>query len=271
MMSDRRAHRRARPAGDGRPECLGPGRDHRALVRPRVCFYLVNRLLPVYVAHGRTRREFLGSVAVFVAGAGAVLAALLAAGFALEAVLYRIMDLPQRVAPERLFDSPTQYPTIFLNYWAMLVVWTTIGLLLAAGFYRSGGNELLVIAFALAMVAVSGYGIGFNGLPFVGAVVDAADLPLAGSLGLCLAALLPGTAVTWALVRDLPDPQPDRLSRRPQWVRPLRCRPARGSWPPAGPPLRSPGRSWGASGPARPASTSSSARPAASRPARGWS
>jgi hypothetical protein len=166
--------------------------------------YPVNRLLAVYVAHGRTRREFLRSVAVFVVGAGAVLAVLLTAGFALEAVLYRVMDLPQRVAPERLFDSPTEYRRVFLSYWAMLVIWTTIGLLLAAGFYRSGGNELVVIALALAMVLVTGYGIGFNGLPFVGAVVDVADLPLAGSLGLCLAGLLPGAAVTWALVRDIP-------------------------------------------------------------------
>ena len=166
--------------------------------------YLVNRLLAVYVAHGRTRREFLRSVAVFVVGAGAVLAVLLTAGFALEAVLYRVMDLPQRVAPERLFDSPTEYLRVFLRYWAMLVIWTTIGLLLAAGFYRSGGSELVVIALALAMVLVTGYGIGFNGLPFVGAVVDVADLPLAGSLGLCLAGLLPGAAVTWALVRDIP-------------------------------------------------------------------
>jgi hypothetical protein len=166
--------------------------------------YLVNRLLAVYVAHGRTRREFLRSVAVFVVGAGAVLAVLLTAGFALEAVLYRVMDLPQRVAPERLFDSPTEYPLVFLSYWAMLVIWTTIGLLLASGFYRSGGSELVVIALALAMVLVTGYGIGFNGLPFVGAVVDVADLPLAGSLGLCLAGLLPGVAVTWALVRDIP-------------------------------------------------------------------
>lgn len=136
--------------------------------------------------------------------AGAVVAALLAAGFAIEGLLYRILDLPQRVAPERLFDAPTQYPRIFLTYWAMLVVWTTIGLLLAAGFYRSGGNELVVLALALGMVVVTGYGIGFNGLPFVGAVVEVADLPLAGSLGLCLAGLLPGAVVTWALVRDLP-------------------------------------------------------------------
>jgi hypothetical protein len=166
--------------------------------------YLINRLLAVYVAHGRTRREFLRSVALFLVGAAAVLAVLLTAGFALEAVLYRIMDVPQRVAPERLFDSPTEYPRIFLSYWAMLVIWTTIGLLLAAGFYRSGGNELVAIVLALAMVLVTGYGIGFNGLPFVGAVVDVADLPLAGSVGLCLAGLLPGAAVTWALVRDVP-------------------------------------------------------------------
>jgi hypothetical protein len=62
----------------------------------------------------------------------------------------------------------------------------------------------VVLVLALAMVVVSGYGIGFNGLPFVGAVVDVADLPLAGSLALCLAGLAPGAAVTWALVRDLP-------------------------------------------------------------------
>jgi hypothetical protein len=166
--------------------------------------YLVYRLLPVLVAHGRTRREFLRSVALFMVAAGAVVAALLAAGFAIEGILYRVMDLPQRVAPERLFDAPTQYPRIFLSSWAMLVVWTTIGLLLGAGFYRSGGNELVALVLALAMVVVTGYGIGFNGLPFVGAVVDVADVPLAASLGLCLVGLVPGAAVTWALVRDLP-------------------------------------------------------------------
>ena len=88
----------------------------------------------------------------------------------------------------------------------MLVVWTTAGLLLAAGFSRSGGNELVAIVVALAMVALSGlgYGIGLDGLPFVGAVLDVAGVPPAGALGLCLAGLLLGAAVTWAMVRDLP-------------------------------------------------------------------
>ena len=53
------------------------------------------------------------------------------------------------------------------------------------------------------MVVVTGYGIGFNGLPFVGAVADVADLPLAGSIALCLAGLLPGAAATRAMVRDI--------------------------------------------------------------------
>ena len=166
--------------------------------------YFVNRMLPVYVAHGRTRREFARSMALFVLVAAAMVAALLTLGFALEGVLYRVMDWPQRIPAERLFDSPGQYPLIFLTYWAMLVIWTTIGLLLAAGFYRSEGWELPVIALALAMVVVTGYGIGFNGLPFVGAVVDVADVPLAGTAALCLAGLLPGVAATWALLRDIP-------------------------------------------------------------------
>jgi hypothetical protein len=100
--------------------------------------YFINRMLPVYVAHGRTRREFAGSMALFVLVAAAVVAALLTVGFVLEAALYRFMEWPHRIEPERLFDAPDQYPLVFLSYWAMLVIWMTIGLLLAAGFYRSG-------------------------------------------------------------------------------------------------------------------------------------
>jgi hypothetical protein len=51
---------------------------------------------------------------------------------------------------------------------------------------------------------VTGYAIGFNGLPLLGSVVDLARVPLAGTLALLLAGLLPGVAVTWALVRDIP-------------------------------------------------------------------
>jgi hypothetical protein len=54
------------------------------------------------------------------------------------------------------------------------------------------------------MLVVTGYAIGFNGLPFVGSVVDLTRVPLAGTLALCLADLLPGAAATWVMVRDIP-------------------------------------------------------------------
>ena len=88
---------------------------------------------------------------------------------------------------------------VFVGYWAMLVVWTTIGLLLAAGFYRSGGSELVAVVLALAMVVVTGYGIGFSGLPS-SALSPTCRWP--GTLAVCLAGLLPGAAATWPLVRD---------------------------------------------------------------------
>jgi hypothetical protein len=95
-------------------------------------------------------------------------------------------------------------PLVFASYWALLLTWATMGLLLGAGFYRSNGSELVAIALALAMVVVTGYAIGFSGLPLTGSVVDLARVPLAGTLALCLANLLPGAAATWALVRDVP-------------------------------------------------------------------
>jgi surface polysaccharide O-acyltransferase-like enzyme len=54
--------------------------------------YLVNRLLPVFVAHGRTRREFAASIAVF------MVAALLALGVAVTWVMVRDIPLRNRVA-----------------------------------------------------------------------------------------------------------------------------------------------------------------------------
>jgi hypothetical protein len=79
--------------------------------------YFINRLLPVYVAHGQTRREFAANVAVFLVVATAMVAALLTLGLALESVLYRVMDWPHQVSDQRLFDSPGQYPLVFGSYW----------------------------------------------------------------------------------------------------------------------------------------------------------
>ena len=48
--------------------------------------------------------------------AAAVVGGLLTIGFALEAVLYRVLDWPHGVEAERLFHSSGQYPLVFLSY-----------------------------------------------------------------------------------------------------------------------------------------------------------
>jgi energy-coupling factor transporter ATP-binding protein EcfA2 len=140
--------------------------------------YLLNHLLPLYVAAGRTRREFLGSVARFVAGAGAVLAALLALGFALEGVL-----LPGHAAG---LDDHRAAP----------------------------GRRVLPVRRERAGGGPAGpdHGAGDRFRDRLQRPAlrrrrrrrGVADVPLAGTLALCLAGLLPGAAATWTLVRDLP-------------------------------------------------------------------
>jgi hypothetical protein len=63
------------------------------------------------------------------------------------------------------------------------------------------------------VVVVTGYAIGFNGLPFVGASVAVADMPMAATLGLCLAGLLPGGGPDLAAGPRRPHPPQVHLSR----------------------------------------------------------
>jgi hypothetical protein len=98
----------------------------------------------------------------------------------------------------------------------MLLVWTTIGLLLADGFSRSQGSELVVLPLALAMVVVTGYAIGFSGLPFVGAVVDVAEIPLAATPGALRRRPGAGGGPHLGAGPRHPRPPPEPLSRRPR-------------------------------------------------------
>jgi hypothetical protein len=67
--------------------------------------------------------------------------------------LYQAMDWPHEVDAERLYDADGPYPLVFVSYWALLLTWATMGLLLGAGFYRSNGGELVAIALACAWPA----------------------------------------------------------------------------------------------------------------------
>jgi hypothetical protein len=166
--------------------------------------HLGSRLLPVHIAHGQTRRAFVVQATLFVVVAAAVLAALIVLGHALEGVLYRAMDWPQRLPSERLYSSPGQLPEAFTTFWLLLAGWTMVGAFLATAFYRPGGWGLVAIPLAVAVVQLLGIAVGFGVLPFARGLFDIADVPLPATVALGAGGFLVAAALTWALARDIP-------------------------------------------------------------------
>src|SRR5688572_422289 len=71
--------------------------------------YMTALYLPVYIAHGRTRREFLKQSPAAILVTTTVLALLMAIGFGIEYLAYRVAGWPQALSSTHLFDSPTDF------------------------------------------------------------------------------------------------------------------------------------------------------------------
>jgi hypothetical protein len=174
--------------------------------------YLTYFHLPLYVAHGFTRREFATQVPVVIAAFGAVLAALMTIGYVIETFVYRVAGWSQALTRAHLFDSPDQVHVVFAEFWLVFLVWTVGGALLGAGFYRNGGLGLLLIPVGLLMAGVVEYALG-DGLgpmpfgflrlllrPLEG--IDASSVT--GAAAICAGVVAVGAATTWAVIRDVP-------------------------------------------------------------------
>lgn len=165
---------------------------------------LTGTLLPAYVAQGQTRRDVMAQMTVYILVAGALFAALLTLGYALESVLYRMAGWPHVLTGERLFRAPDEFGLVFLTFCGVLLAWTVAGALLSAGFYRSGELGIAMIPLALALVGLAGAAVGYDNLPVVGNLFGIARIPLPLTVALCAGAVAMGLATTWALVRTLP-------------------------------------------------------------------
>ena len=152
--------------------------------------YLIHNLLPVAVAHGRTRREFL--IAAF--GLSVVLALALALiewlGFVLESGIYALMDW-------RADEHGTPWA-----YFLMFLVWCVVGMFCAAAFDRFGAAGIFSVPIGLALVLVTTVRIpGSGNLPFI------RNVPVLFGAGwhlVSLAAFVIALAGTWVIARDMP-------------------------------------------------------------------
>ncbi|MFI0419954.1 hypothetical protein [Spongiactinospora sp. 9N601] len=167
---------------------------------------VVRLYLPVYVAHGRTRREFAGQAAVFTLLFAPAVSALTALGYLLEGLVYRLGGWPHQIADRHLFGGPGQVPLVLAEYWAQYLVWVSAGVLLGAAFYRlSVGGVLLIPVAAVPVILVHSATDLIQALPIIGRL-PMPDLP--GTTGMAITAAIGGCvlvfALTWTFIRDMP-------------------------------------------------------------------
>ena len=172
--------------------------------------YMTALYLPIYIAHGRTRREFLRQAPVAILVTTTVLAMLMAIGFAIEYVAYRMAGWPQTLSSTHLFESPTEFGLVFLEFWLAFVVWMVAGTFLGASFYRDPMLGFLMLPVALLAVTLVEGSLGGNAtvsaLPPLLSLFDI--IPQSGTVGRALATAAgcsaAGWLITWLVVRDLP-------------------------------------------------------------------
>ena len=153
--------------------------------------YAIHNVLPIAVAHGRTRREFL------VAASGFLVVVALA-----TTVIVWLGDLVERGVYQLMGWTAGDERGGVVAYFLMFLVWCAVGMFCAAAFDRFGALGVFSVVVGLPLVIVTGVQIpGSGNLPFV------ANFPFLlgiGWYGLSVLALLVAVAGTWAIARDMP-------------------------------------------------------------------
>jgi len=169
---------------------------------------LVSEFLPMYVAHGQTRRQFGAQAAVTVALLAPFLAVLIGVGYLAETGIYHLAGLEQVLSRPHMFTEPTQLHLVLLEYLLEFLVWIVAGALIGAGFYRwqAGGFLTIPVGVGLVFVAQSVIGTELD-LPIIDRVLDPSATPVASlplAVGVTLLTCLAGLALTLAVIRDVP-------------------------------------------------------------------
>ncbi|MFC3890998.1 hypothetical protein ACFOWZ_05885 [Lentzea rhizosphaerae] len=152
--------------------------------------YVIHNALPVAVAHGRTRREFLAAGVGFSVVLAFVLSLIVWVGFLVEGVVYSAMGWTA--------DAHGSVVAYFL----LFLVWCVVGMFCAAAFDRFGAAGVFSVPVGLGLVMVTTAGIpGSGNLPFL---PDLPSLMGAGWHLVSVGAFLGAVVGTWVVAWDMP-------------------------------------------------------------------
>lgn len=168
---------------------------------------LIREFLPMYIAHGQTRREFGLQAAVTTVLFAPFLSTLVVLGYLMETGIYHLADLPQRIGRPHLFTEPTQVHLVFAEYLVEFLAWLIAGTLIGAAYYRWEANGLVfTIPLGIGIVVLAKATVGTD-LPLP-VIENRLSLDLSGqpvlSAVIGVATLLGALALTWSIIRDLP-------------------------------------------------------------------
>lgn len=115
----------------------------------------VSSYLPMFIAQGQTRGRFVLANTLSLAALAVLLAIFIAVGYLVEGLIVGQPDWSQMLTGDHLFTSPAQVHLVILQYFAHIMLYGIVGLLVGYGFYRAGGwwgTALLLVTAVLPLV-----------------------------------------------------------------------------------------------------------------------
>lgn len=169
------------------------------------CGYLIYQTFPMFVAHGRSRRDSLIEGLIFTVIFGFVIALLMLVGYGLEHLLYDQMNWTRGAPDSHLYSSYGDIPALFAELWSSNLVWGTTGAFIGVSIYRYPSAGWLSIIPAIALVSLTGSGEGstfmgfiFNRIPSL----ETSSILVLAVLTLSCSAISSGLA--WRIARGMP-------------------------------------------------------------------
>jgi hypothetical protein len=97
---------------------------------------LTPAILPMYVAHGVTRHQFVVGALLTLGAFALAVAAFLNLGYAAESAIYQAVERPADLGSPHLFESWTEVPLVVAEYALLLAALLACGWLIGTLYYR---------------------------------------------------------------------------------------------------------------------------------------
>jgi hypothetical protein len=167
--------------------------------------------LPLYIAHGFTRREFLGRLPLFLVGFAATFAVFMTLGYFLEGAIYDAFGWEHGLNESHLYATPDSYGPIWIEYALIGAVWSAAGTFIGGAFYRQPFLGLLLVPVAISMIGLvevsagPGYVGPFTLLGNWSLLESLSDDPTAGAATLATSvSVVAAMGLMWVVAKDLP-------------------------------------------------------------------